>query len=146
MSSIYSWVCGLPPEPGQPTQGCALKGHWLSSCQQLLITISSSVGRWHFVPTSVFRLGFGLAWVCTGPVHATSTDVNSYAQLLCYMLEDVILFSCSYLPPKVLIFFPPPLSKIIPEPGKKGYDMDVPFKVENSTVSYCTLTSHGFLC
>lgn len=62
----YSWTCGLPQECGWLSRGCTLRGHWPLSSQQQTVA-NSSVNRCRTShPASLFMLGLGLAWTCTG--------------------------------------------------------------------------------
>lgn len=64
----YSWTCGLPQECGWLSRGFTLREHWPLSSQQPTVA-NSSVNRCRTShPASLFMLGLGLAWTCTGRV------------------------------------------------------------------------------
>lgn len=64
----YSWTYGLQQECGWLSRGCTLIELWPLSSQQPTVANSSvnRCGTSH--PASLFMLGLGLAWTCTGRV------------------------------------------------------------------------------
>lgn len=86
---IYFWMCDLPLDHDQCTTACTLRKDWFPIFQKQTIANSSSARSGNLCPTSCPMLGFCLAWVCTGPVHAVRVTVSPYVQLSCSVQKIV---------------------------------------------------------
>lgn len=91
-------------------------------------------------------LGFGLPLASIGFVPALTTIINLYVQLPYYDLKIMRFFVVIYHLVHPLYF------RFVPEPCREGCDINVPFRVEHSSVSYslhcgqlCVTVNHDLL-
>lgn len=122
---INYWVCSHPLEHGEPSKGHTLQENCLLLSQQLLVMNDSWVRVGTSWPPPYSMGGFCLACARAGLVYVVTTAIGVHAQLPCIWKTS---FHCSHPPPMAKSFCP------VFYNGKKGCDIDVPFRVEYSVV------------